>query len=93
VAREVPVRVAVDTAGREPGCRTVLEGVIAAREEAGSQGVNFHPVLYGSSDVIRETIREITGSEKASDDYIIRNAPETIEMTEEAAEALRSKPN
>ncbi|GBE29706.1 phosphate acyltransferase [bacterium BMS3Bbin04] len=89
----MPVRVAVDTAGREPGCRTVLEGVIAAQEEAGAQGVIFHPVLYGSSDVIRETLREITGSVKAEDDYIIRHSPETIEMNEEASEALRSKPN
>jgi phosphate acyltransferase len=93
VAREVPVRLAVDTAGREPGCKTVLTGVIAALEEAGSQGEVFHPVLYGSSELIRDTLQDITGSAKEADKFIIRNAPETIEMNEEPADALRSKPD
>ncbi|MCB2210977.1 phosphate acyltransferase PlsX [bacterium] len=89
----MPVRVALDTAGREPGCRTVISGVLAAIEEAGTQGVDVHPVLYGSSDEIREILRELAGSSMAEETVLVRNAPEVIEMNEEPAEALRTKPN
>jgi len=66
---------------------------MAALEDTGTQGEEFHPVLYGSSEEIHDSIQDITGSAKEAEKFIIRHAPETIEMNEEPAEALQSKPN
>ncbi|MBS1261382.1 MAG: Phosphate acyltransferase [Calditrichaeota bacterium] len=86
----MPIRVAVDAAGEEPGCRVIVDGVLAAVAGARSEGAGFQPVLYGIRDQISDTLRRAGAT---PEQFEVVETPQAVEMHEEPAEALRTKPD
>ncbi|MCB2199951.1 phosphate acyltransferase [bacterium] len=84
------MRIAVDAAGREPGLRVVVQGVMDALGTAPGSEVQFRPVLYGPETELRQALEEL---DVPSDAVDIVDAPEVIEMDDLPHEALTSKPN
>jgi len=86
----VKIRVAVDTAGREPGLATVIEGVCSALDETGSALDGVRPVFYGpGKEIERELKRRGTDRSRVS----VEDASDTVEMDERPRDALLRKPN
>jgi len=82
------MKIAVDTAGVEPGSRTVVEGALAAWRRSVSLGDPIEPVLYGSEEEIRSVLNELGESEK---NLAIVHAPDIITMQDHPRDILSSK--
>ena len=84
------MRIAVDAAGREPGLRVVVQGVLDALGKAPGSEVQFRPVLYGPAQELQEVLGELDAPVDLID---LVDAPEVVEMDDLPHEAILSKPN
>lgn len=85
----MPVRVAVDAMGGDHAPGVVVEGVLAALEEAGRDRLAV--LLVGPEETVRAELEKAGGAESAA--LRVVDAPEVIGMGESPTVALKGKPN
>ncbi len=83
------IRVAVDVMGGDYAPDNEIKGALEAVKERGS---HLLVQLVGKADLIKDKIKQFTGSENIKDIEII-NADEVIEMEDSPADSYRNKPN
>jgi len=85
------MRIAIDAMGGDNAPVEIVSGALESLEHLESDD---HVMLVGPSDVVRETIRRVSGKEKEKfgDKLSIVDAPDVIAMDASPIESLRKKP-
>jgi len=79
----MPLRIALDAMGGDNAPRAIVEGAVAAANQAGSD-----IILVGIQEIIEEELRRLNYNGST---ITIKHASETVQMGEPAAAALRQK--